>query len=78
MQTHIARWGNSLALRIPEPITDRLRFAENGIVGLSIEEGQLVVQPRPAELTLADLLAAITSENLPEGFDDGPVGSEAL
>jgi antitoxin MazE len=78
MQTHIARWGNSLALRIPKPIADRLRFAENGIVELSIDEGQLVVRPRRAEPTLAELLAATTPENLPEGFDDGPVGSEAL
>lgn len=78
MQTHLARWGNSLALRIPKPIADRLRLAENGLVELLVDEGQLVVRPRPAEPTLPELLAAITPENLPEGFDDGAVGGEAL
>lgn len=78
MQTHLARWGNSLALRIPKPIADRLRFAENGLVELLVDEGQLVVRPRPAEPTLPELLAAITPENLPEGFDDGAGGGEAL
>lgn len=78
MQTHIARWGNSLAFRIPKPIADRLRLAENDIVELSIDEEQLVVRPRRADPTLAELLAAITPENLPEGFDDRPVDSEVL
>jgi antitoxin MazE len=78
MQTHIARWGNSLALRIPKPVADRLGLGEGGVVELSVDDGQLVVRPRPAEPRLDELLAAITAENLPAGFDDAPVGREAL
>ena len=78
MQTHIARWGNSLALRIPKPVADRLGLGEGGVVELSVDEGQLTVRPRPAEPRLDELLAGITPENLPAGFDDAPVGQEAL
>jgi antitoxin MazE len=78
MQTHIARWGNSLALRIPKPVADRLGLGEGGVVELTVDEGQLVVRPRAVEPRLDELLAGITPENLPESFDDAPVGQEAL
>lgn len=78
MQTRIARWGNSLALRIPKPVADRLGLGEGGVVELSVDEGQLTVRPRPAEPRLDELLAAIMPENLPAGFDDAPAGQEAL
>ena len=78
MQTHIARWGNSLALRIPKPVADRLGLGEGGIVELTVDEGHLVVRPHAAEPRLDELLAGITPENLPESFDDAPVGQEAL
>jgi antitoxin MazE len=78
MQTHIARWGNSLALRIPRPIADRLGLDEGGTVELSVEEGHLLVRPRWPEPRLDELLAGITPENLPSSFDDAPQGEEAL
>ena len=76
--THIARWGNSLALRIPKPVADRLGLGEGGVVELAVEEGQLTVRPRPAEPRLDELLAEITPESLPVGRDYAPVGREAL
>lgn len=78
METHVARWGNSLALRIPRTVADRLGLGEGRAVELTVEADQLVVRPRKAEPTLEELLAGITPENLPESFDDRPVGEEAL
>ncbi len=80
MQTQIARWGNSLAVRIPQPLARAAALAEGTAVELVVEDGQLVLRPRPSvPLSLADLLAGITHENLPdESVDDGPVGREAL
>jgi antitoxin MazE len=78
MDTHIARWGNSLALRIPRPVADTLHLVEGRRVELSVEEDRLVIRPR-GRYRLDDLLAGITAENLPEtSFDDRPVGEEAL
>lgn len=80
MQTQIARWGNSLAVRIPQPLARAAALAEGTAVELVVEDGRLVLRPRPsAPPSLADLLAGITPENLPdESFDDRPVGREAL
>ena len=36
------------------------------------------MRPHAAEPRLDELLAGITPENLPESFDDAPVGQEAL
>lgn len=80
MHTQIARWGNSLAVRIPQPLARAVELAEGTAVEIVVEDGQLVLRPRPiGQPSLADLLAGITPENLPdESFDDGPVGREAL
>ena len=77
MQTHIARWGNSLALRIPKAVADRLGLGEGGVVELTVDQGQLVVRPRAGEPRLDELLAGITPENLHGEADFGPaVGKE--
>jgi len=78
VNTHIARWGNNLALRIPRPMADTLHLVEGQSVELSVDADRLVVRPR-ARYQLDDLLAGITPENLPDAsFDDRPVGEEAL
>ena len=78
METRVARWGNSLALRIPRTVADRLGLGEGRAVELTVEADRLVVQARCVEPSLDELLAGITPENLPAGFDDGPLGEEAL
>ena len=80
MQTQIARWGNSLAVRIPQPLAREIALSEGAAVDIEVEDGRIVLRPRPAEEpSLANLLAGITPENLPdERFDDAPVSSEAL
>lgn len=78
METQVARWGNSLALRIPKALAERLGMVEGRAVELSIEADGLLVRPRPQQSTLEELLARITPENLPEGGDDRPMGEEIL
>ena len=79
METSVARWGNSLAVRIPRPIADRLGFREGRAVELSVEEDRLVVRARDPGPRLEELLAGITAENLPDaGLDDAAVGREVL
>ena len=78
MQTHIARWGNSLALRIPRAVADQLRLGAGGAVELSVEEDRLVVRAARRRVRLDELLERITPDNLPESFDDRAQGEEAL
>ncbi len=78
MQTHIARWGNSLALRIPKAVADRLRLDAGGAVELSVEDDRLVIRSSRCPLRLEALLAGITPDNLPASADDAAQGEEAL
>jgi antitoxin MazE len=79
VEASIARWGNSLALRIPKRVADRLGLGEGRAVELDVEEGRLVVRPRGPSYQLDELIAGITPENLPDaGFDDRAVGEETL
>jgi antitoxin MazE len=79
MKTRVRKWGNSLALRIPTSFAAEARLAEDTPVELSLVDGKLVIQPlAQPELTLAELLAGVTDENLHGEWDTGPaVGREA-
>lgn len=66
MDTQVAKWGNSYALRIPAGLAKTLNVAEGSKVQMSIEGDALVVRPvhERQNLKLADLLKGITPENL--------------
>jgi antitoxin MazE len=79
MKTKIAKWGNSLAVRVPQPFAEEVGLEEGAEVDLSLMEGTLVVTPvaRRREWSLARLLEGITEENVHEETDTGPpVGRE--
>lgn len=74
MQTQVKKWGNSLALRIPKPMAEQLSIKTNSAVEIQVVDGQLMIKllPEP-ELTLEDLLAQITDENLHQEVETGAV-----
>lgn len=82
--TKLRRVGGSVMLAIPPAVLDMLRLGPGSAVGLSVDDGQLVVNPqvRP-RYTLDELLAQcdpsadITTEDR-VWFDDTPVGGELL
>jgi hypothetical protein len=57
---------------------NRPRLDEGRSVEPTVEADRPAAQARQGEPGLDDLLAATTPENLPESFDDRPVGDEAL
>ena len=78
METRVQKWGNSLALRVPKPLAAEIGLAQNSPVELSVQEGKIVVAPvaEPA-LSLKELLAQVTEENLHGEVGTGPaVGDE--
>ncbi|WP_420645648.1 AbrB/MazE/SpoVT family DNA-binding domain-containing protein [Candidatus Leptofilum sp.] len=78
MQTQVKKWGNSLALRIPKPLAEQLAIKTDTEVEIVVEDGQLLIRPLPEPaLTLEELLAQITDENLHNEVETGTaVGSE--
>ena len=78
MKTHVQKWGNSLAIRIPKPIAGQIGLEPNSPVELSLRGTELViVLVKPPDLTLEDLLAQVTEDNVHGEVDTGaPVGRE--
>lgn len=78
MTSHIQRWGNSLAVRIPKRLADQLRLEPSSAVQLEVVNGQIVMTPiRTPRPALADLLARIKPDHLHAETDwSTPQGQE--
>jgi antitoxin MazE len=79
MKTHVQKWGNSLALRIPKSFAVEAGLGPNSAVELSLVKGTLLVKPvSQPRLTLEELLRGVTDDNRPGEWETGPaVGKEA-
>lgn len=65
MVSTVAKWGNSLALRIPQHIVKEMQIDEGAEVELVVIDGNLVVKPKVRKrYSLEELVAGITPENL--------------
>jgi antitoxin MazE len=56
-QLAIAKWGNSLALRLPRHVLSDANLAEGSTVDICVRDGAVVVTPVRKKYRLADLLA---------------------
>lgn len=73
MKTRVRKWGNGLALRIPESLAAQIGLEPDSPVELSLRGKELVIEPvTPPELSLDDLLAKVTGHNLHGEVDTGP------
>lgn len=53
----IQKWGNSLAIRIPQTLAGQLSVEEGAAVELQVRSGELVIRPiRAKKLSLHELL----------------------
>ena len=72
MQVQVARWGNSLGLRIPKDIAGRAGLCEGARVEVEAEGDRIIIAPARPRYVLAELLKGITPEAMREAFDWGP------
>jgi antitoxin MazE len=81
MEAVLKKWGNSIAVRLPNTILKECELRENRRIEITIENGKIVLTPvkkRP-RYDLAGLVARITEDNRHEVVDVGPpVGREIL
>ena len=78
METRIKKWGNSLAIRIPQSVANQIDLRPDLPVNLAINGTDLTISPiRQTPVTLEELLDKITEDNRHEEADFGPpVGEE--
>lgn len=78
MTTTIQKWGNSLGLRIPRPMTREIGLEDGAEVDIQMDHGSIVIRPAKKKHTLRDLLAGVTPANRhPETDWGAPEGKEA-
>jgi antitoxin MazE len=76
--TQIAKWGNSLGLRLPKSIALEAQLEEGDTVHVSVMDGAIVVRSARPTYSLDTLVAKITPRNRHGESDWGPrpVGHE--
>lgn len=79
MNAIVSKWGNSLALRIPNGIARALDLREQTSVLFDVRDGALIVRPvEKKKFDLDTLLSGITAENIHAETSTGPsVGNES-
>jgi antitoxin MazE len=79
MQITASRWGNSLGVRIPKDIAERVGLSAGDSVDVEAKGDQIVISLRRPRYRLADLLVRMTPDAMREAFDWGPdIGREIV
>ena len=71
MTTQIAKWGNSLGLRLPKSVAQQAQIDEGDRVDVSVKNGAIVVRPSRPVYSLEALVSKITARNRHEKSDWG-------
>jgi antitoxin MazE len=78
MTTRIAKWGNSLGLRLPKSVTQEAQLDEGDKVDVLVRGGAIVIRPSRPTYSLDELVSRITAANRHDESDWGaPQGGEA-
>jgi antitoxin MazE len=77
-KSQLAKWGNSLAVRLPRQIIETARLREGDPLNLSVgKDGAVIIRATRQKYRLEDLVAEITPGNRHDETDwGGPVGNE--
>jgi antitoxin MazE len=78
-QATISKWGNSLAVRIPQAIAKQASLSEGDCVALALDgDGAIVLRPTRRKYKLSELVSGITPKNRHRETDWGrPRGGES-
>ena len=79
VQVQLAKWGNSLGLRVPRDVAARLGLKEGARVDIeTLDDGRMVVTRSRRRFTLDELLAGLKPEREHSLEDDSPKGEEII
>jgi antitoxin MazE len=78
MVGNVAKWGNSLAVRIPQHLAKEIGLSDGAEVEIVAIDGNLTIKPkRQTQYSLDELIAGITPTNRHGEIDTGmSVGEE--
>ena len=68
--SRVAKWGTTLAIRIPKHLAEELKLRAGAAVELSAQDGQLTISIK--KLDIEEMISRITPNNRHEEWDLGP------
>lgn len=78
MRAKVSKWGNSLAIRLPQAAVKSLHVREGEQIELAIKGDCVELRSARPRYRLEQLIDEITPDNQPEPIDVPPVGEELL
>jgi len=81
MITKITRWGNSLAIRLPNKYIKQGEFKENEDLEIVLENGLIILKPieKQMRMSMEELTEGMTMEGVLEQYEDwGTDGKEEI
>ena len=76
MNSKVQTWGNSLGLRIPKYIAEKMNFKPGVSISIELEKNRIIIRPEKEE-SLEEMVKKINKNNMHENiFDFDPVGKE--
>jgi len=78
MTTKIQKWGNSLAVRIPNEFAENLNLQAGSTVSFKQTEDRIMIIPSRQEYSVEDMLKGISKKNRHKSMwpNDKPRGKE--
>ncbi len=76
MSVKIQKWGNSLGVRIPKAVIEKVNLSEHSEVEVESKNGTIVIFPAKKQYSLETLLDQITKGNLHHEDDFQTEGDE--
>ena len=73
----VARWGNSLAVRLPRMVAEQAQLQEGAEIDIAVTNGCVTIRRRPRAYSLDELVEKVTPNNRHNETDWGkPQGAE--
>lgn len=71
MATKVQKWGNSLGIRIPQQVVEKLGISNGSMMELTANGQHIILTPVESKPTLEELLSKVTDENRHAEVDFG-------
>lgn len=76
MKSIIQKWGNSLAIRIPQAVAQQCHLRQGSPIDIAVEDKKIIIKLVRKKMNLSKLLADINESNLHDKLDIDFVGRE--
>lgn len=78
MKTQIARWGNSLAIRLSKQVAEDSGLTEGSDVEVRAHKGKITIVPRIPQYDIDELVRQMKGKKAPKLEDWGPAVGEEI